>query len=86
MAAQSLSPRPEIVITSIWSFFIVGASLMAYATACADSIAGIIPSVLARYSKAHTASSSVTAHTERGQYHKDEHAQARYRGNQVPQK
>ena len=33
---------------------------MAYATACEDSIAGMIPSVFARYSKAFTASSSVT--------------------------
>ena len=37
-----------------------GAIFMAWATAWADSIAGMMPSVRARYSKACTASSSVT--------------------------
>ena len=52
---------PDIVITIIWFLSIKGASFNAYATAWADSIAGIMPSVRARYSKAQTASSSVMA-------------------------
>ena len=51
---------PEIVTMMIRSFAIFGASSMAFETACADSMAGIIPSVLERYSNACTASSSVT--------------------------
>lgn len=52
MAAQSLSPRPEILITMVWSFRMVGASFIACATACADSIAGMMPSIRLRYSNA----------------------------------
>lgn len=60
MAAQSLSPLPDMVMTTILSLSICGAILRAWATACADSMAGMMPSVLARYSNAQTASSSVT--------------------------
>ena len=44
---MSLSPRPEIFTTTISDFFIFGARLITSATACADSSAGIIPSVRA---------------------------------------
>ena len=44
-----------------WSLFIFGASTIAAASACADSMAGMMPSVRERYSNAPTASSSVTA-------------------------
>ena len=54
---------------------------MAYATACDDSIAGMIPSVFARYSKAFTASSSVT-----GTYRVDMRAPVRLPDSQVLQK
>ena len=47
--------------TIILSLGIAGAIFIAYAMAWADSIAGIIPSVLAKYSKALTASSSLIA-------------------------
>ena len=56
-----MSPRPESVTTMILSFGIRGAAFITYASACEDSIAGIIPSVRERYSNASTASSSVTA-------------------------
>ena len=55
----SLSPRPEMVITMIWSLRIEGASLIAWATAWELSMAGIIPSTRVRYLNASTASSSV---------------------------
>ena len=60
MAAQSWSPRPEMLMTMILSFPMAGASFMAWATAWADSMAGMIPSRRLRYSKASTASLSVT--------------------------
>ena len=41
MAAQSLSPRPEMVMTMLWSLPMVGASFLAWATAWADSMAGL---------------------------------------------
>ena len=44
----------------IWSRPMVGASFMAWATAWADSMAGMMPSMRLVYSKAFTASSSVT--------------------------
>ena len=56
-----MSPRPERVTTMILSFGMVGATFMTYARAWDDSIAGMMPSVLDRYSKAWTASSSVIA-------------------------
>ena len=55
MAATSLSPRPERFTTMMSSLDIVGASSLAYATAWALSIAGMMPSVLERYSNASTA-------------------------------
>ncbi len=61
MDATSLSPRPESVATMILSLGMLGAAFITYASACDDSIAGMIPSVRERYSKACTASSSVTA-------------------------
>lgn len=61
MAATSLSPRPDSVTTMILSFGMVGATFMTYASAWDDSMAGMMPSVLDRYSKAWTASSSVIA-------------------------
>jgi hypothetical protein len=56
-----LSPRPDSVTTMILSFGMVGATFMTYASAWDDSMAGMMPSVLDRYSKAWTASSSVIA-------------------------
>ena len=47
-------------MTMILSFPMAGASFTAWATAWADSMAGMIPSVRLKYSKAPTASSSVT--------------------------
>ena len=56
-----MSPRPESVTTMILSVGMVGATFMTYASAWDDSMAGMMPSVLERYSKACTASSSVIA-------------------------
>ena len=56
-----MSPRPDSVTTMILSFGMVGATFMTYASAWDDSMAGMMPSVLDRYSKAWTASSSVIA-------------------------
>src|SRR4030095_7075156 len=55
----SLSPRPERPTTTISDFFIRRAALMAYATACADSSAGMSPSRRVRVWKASSASASV---------------------------
>ena len=41
---MSLSPRPERFTRRLALFGSVGASFMAYATACADSSAGMMPS------------------------------------------
>jgi len=46
--ATSLSPRPERLITRMSSFASPDATLSASETACADSSAGMIPSVLER--------------------------------------
>src|SRR5882724_2694104 len=54
----SLSPRPEIFTMTISDFFIFGARLMHSATACADSSAGMIPSV--RASRVHASSASAS--------------------------
>src|SRR5690606_21363277 len=56
---MSLSPRPDRFTSRIWSLRIVGASLMAWATAWLDSSAGMMPSVRHRRWKAASASSSV---------------------------
>lgn len=61
MAATSLSPRPERLITIRSSLERVGAISIAWATAWELSMAGMMPSVLERYSNAFTAWSSVTA-------------------------
>ena len=58
MIPMSLSPRPEMFTIIISDFFILGARLMASATACADSSAGIIPSVRASTVVASSASAS----------------------------
>src|SRR6267378_5656957 len=55
---MSLSPRPEILTITISDFFIFGALLMTSATACADSRAGIMPSVRANTTVASSASAS----------------------------
>src|SRR3982074_3733741 len=55
---MSLSPRPEMLTITISDFFIFGARLMTSATACADSSAGIIPSVRASSVVASSASAS----------------------------
>lgn len=60
MAEQSLSPRPEMLMTMICSRPMEGASFRAQATAWADSMAGIMPSMRLMYAKASTASPSVT--------------------------
>src|SRR6266478_3456454 len=54
----SLSPRPETFTIRISDFFIFGARLIASATACADSSAGIMPSVRASTVVAFNASTS----------------------------
>ena len=59
MNSMSLSPRP-LKQTKIDPLCIVRAHLIAYAKACADSIAGMIPSNLESKKKASAASSSVT--------------------------
>ena len=58
---MSLSPLPESVITIDSVFFIFFEILIACAIACADSNAGIIPSVFVSIKKASITSSSVTA-------------------------
>src|SRR5579884_3579438 len=55
---MSLSPRPEMLTTTTSFFFIRGARLMHSATACADSSAGMIPSMRASKRQASSASSS----------------------------
>ena len=45
MVKMSLSPRPDMLITIAWSGRIRGASLKAWTKACADSMAGMMPSV-----------------------------------------
>ena len=52
----SLSPRPHMFITMIWSRPIVGASLMTSASACAGSSAGMMPSSRVQSWKASSAS------------------------------
>src|ERR1700677_4119701 len=54
----SLSPRPEILTITISDFFIFGARLITSATACADSSAGMMPSVRASTTVASSASAS----------------------------
>src|SRR6185436_5975183 len=58
---MSLSPRPERLTSRLASFGIEGAIFMACATACADSSAGMMPSLRQSAWKAASASSSVTA-------------------------
>src|ERR671913_443357 len=58
---MSLSPRPERLTRRIASLAIVGAIFMACATACADSSAGMMPSVRQSSWSAASASSSGTA-------------------------
>ena len=58
---MSLSPRPDSVTTTDLDFFIFFATFIAYAIACADSSAGMIPSVLVRTKNAFITSSSVIA-------------------------
>ena len=55
---MSLSPRPEMLTMTTSESFIFGARLMHSATACADSSAGIIPSVRASSEHASRASAS----------------------------
>ena len=56
---MSLSPRPERLTMRILSRPILGARLMASAMACADSSAGMMPSVRASSLAASSASASV---------------------------
>src|SRR6202008_2787944 len=58
---MSLSPRPERLTRRIASFFIAGAIFIACATACADSSAGMMPSVRHSSWKALSACSSSIA-------------------------
>src|SRR6266853_3224068 len=55
---MSLSPRPETLTITTSDFFILGARLIHSATACADSSAGIMPSVRASITVASSASAS----------------------------
>src|SRR5438093_13713683 len=55
---MSLSPRPETFTTTISDSLIFGARLMSSAMACADSSAGIMPSVRASSVVASKASAS----------------------------
>ena len=55
---MSLSPRPETFTITTSDFFIFGARFTTSATACADSSAGIIPSVRANKVVASRASAS----------------------------
>ena len=57
--SMSLSPRPDNVTTIESDFDLVLAILIACETACADSSAGMIPSVLVSVKKALMASLSV---------------------------
>src|SRR4029079_12872248 len=57
---MSLSPRPERLTSRMALLGIVGAIFIACATACADSSAGMMPSVRHSVWKAASASSSVT--------------------------
>src|SRR5262249_55227889 len=57
--SRSLSPRPDRLISRTESLGMVGARLMASATACELSSAGIMPSSLLRVCSASSASSSV---------------------------
>src|SRR5580700_3526774 len=57
----SLSPRPEIFTMTISDFFIRGARFTTSATACADSSAGIMPSVRASNVQAARVSESEAA-------------------------
>src|SRR5690242_1039449 len=57
--AMSLSPRPERLTSRIASRASVGASLVAYASACADSSAGMMPSMRQQSWNAASGSSSV---------------------------
>src|SRR6266849_6722602 len=57
---MSLSPRPDKLTIMICSFDNCGASLIACATACELSSAGIIPSVSESSFNASSASASVT--------------------------
>ena len=59
ISLQSLSPRPERLIRTIWSASSVGAILSASATACADSSAGMMPSVRHSVISASSASASL---------------------------
>src|SRR5207344_2162379 len=58
---MSLSPRPERLTSRMASFGIFGAIFIACATACADSSAGMMPSLRHSSWNAARASSSVTA-------------------------
>ena len=58
---MSLSPLPDKVTTIDSVFFIFLEILIACAIACADSNAGIIPSVRVKIKNASITSSSVTA-------------------------
>src|SRR5512133_812957 len=57
--SKSLSPLPDRLTRTTWSFLIFGARLTASARAWDDSRAGIIPSVLHSNENASNASSSV---------------------------
>jgi len=57
--SMSLSPRPDYVTTIESDFDLVLAILIACETACADSSAGIIPSVFVSVKKALMTSRSV---------------------------
>src|SRR3990170_6925003 len=58
---MSLSPRPERLTSRIASFGMVGAIFIACASACADSRAGMMPSLRHSSWNAFSASSSSTA-------------------------
>src|SRR4029079_8306453 len=56
----SLSPRPDSPTTTASVFFILAAARTAWATACAASSAGVLPSSRVSVWKASSASASVT--------------------------
>src|SRR5262249_50542194 len=59
-SAASLSPRPDRLITTTESLVRRGARLRSRAIACADSKAGMMPSVRASHTNESSASRSVT--------------------------
>lgn len=68
------------------SLSIAGASFMAYAMACALSIAGIMPSVLDKNSKHQPPRHLLSQHIPHGPYHTDMRVPVRLPDSQVPLK